>query len=368
MSKLFTPFKIGKIELKNRLIRSATTSYWSTNDGLLTEPIFDYYEKLAKGGVGLIIKGHSYINDKARAHQRQSGLCNKEHVKKMKELTEIVHKYETPIIAQLNHGGYYCRDDRISASKYRSKKWQSRQASIEEIKKIINDFANSAELAIEAGFDGVQIHAAHGYLISQFLSDIVNKRKDEYGGSLENRARLLLDVYSAIRDRIGKREVVGVKINCDDFANEGGFTIEQSIQVMKWLSKNSIDFIEISGGGPEQNREIRKKRARYIDSSNGKSPLEQPTFGGYAIKIKKEIKNTPLSLVDGIRTKETMDALLDNNIVDLVSMSKPFIIEPDFPAKMKNGQSRSACIDCLRCLQPNNFGKKMLRCFYLNEI
>ncbi|MHA1400925.1 MAG: oxidoreductase [Candidatus Heimdallarchaeaceae archaeon] len=365
MSELFTPFRLKNLELKNRLVRSATTSYWSTNEGLLTEPILAYYEQLAKGGVGLIIKGHSYISDRARAHKRQSGLCNQEHVKMMKELTEIVHQYDTPIIAQLNHGGYTCKDDRITASRYRSINWQARRATISEIEQIVKDFANSAELAIEAGFDGVQIHAAHGYLISQFLSDRVNHRTDKYGGSLENRARLLMEVYSAIRDRIGKEQVIGVKINCDDFAVEGGFTIEQSIQVCKWLEKSKIDFIEISGGGPEQDRDIRSKRARY----NGlNTPLSQATFGGYALKIRKALSSVPLVLVDGIRIRDTMDALLDEKIVDLISMSKPFIIEPDLPQKLQAGQKKSACIDCGKCISSDNFGKKMLRCFFLTEI
>ncbi len=372
MHKLFTSFNIGKkMQLKNRFVRSATTSYWSTNEGILTSPILDYYEKLARGGVGLIIKGHSYVNNKAKAHRRQSGLSEKKHIPKMRELTEIVHHYDVPILAQLNHAGCYAISERLTASRYRTIEWHARGASIEEIKAIINDFANSAELAMEAGFDGIQIHAAHGYLISQFLSDIVNKRTDNYGGSLENRARLLIEIYEAIRDKLGKETVIGVKINTDDFAKEGGFTIKECIEVCKMLKKDGIDFIELSGGGINENRELRMQRGRYKNESSDaiKEPLSSATFAGHAMKVRKELGNSPpLILVDGIRTKETMDALLDNNIVDLIAMSKPFVIEPDIPNKIKNGQKKSACIDCGKCTEKKYFAKQMLRCFYLTEI
>ena len=284
------------------------------------------------------------------------------HLEGMRRLTRTVHQHDVPIIAQLNHGGYTCKANRVTASEYSTPQWKARALLISEIEEIEEAFANSAQLALQANFDGIQIHAAHGYLISQFLSNITNKRKDQYGGSLENRARLLMETYSKIRKAVGNEVIIGVKINCDDFAEKGGFTLEESIKVMRWLEEKGIDFIEISGGGPQQVGSIRKTRARAPEGSG----IEEATFGGHAIQIRKKVKKVPLALVDGIRSKKTMENLLKQNVVDLIAMSKPFIIEPDFPKKLKEGQERSSCTDCKLCLSKDVFGKTMLKCHYVS--
>ena len=247
---------------------------------------------LSGGGVGLIIKGHSYISEKAKAHRGQSGLCSRMHLEGMRRLTRTVHQHDVPIIAQLNHGGYTCKANRVTASEYSTPQWKARALLISEIEEIEEAFANSAQLALQANFDGIQIHAAHGYLISQFLSNITNKRKDQYGGSLENRARLLMETYSKIRKAVGNEVIIGVKINCDDFAEKGGFTLEESIKVMRWLEEKGIDFIEISGGGPQQVGSIRKTRARAPEGSG----IEEATFGGHAIQIRKKVKKVKKKL------------------------------------------------------------------------
>ncbi|MGC9780889.1 MAG: NADH:flavin oxidoreductase [Candidatus Heimdallarchaeota archaeon] len=362
MSKIFTPFNLKNFELKNRLIRSATTSYWSDEAGVLRQPILDYYEKLVAGGLGFIIKGHSYVIESGKAHTGQSGLTNENHIPKMKELTKIVHSHEVPIIAQINHAGYNSKANRMTASTYEIDNLQAREATIDDIELVIDSFANAAELAIQADFDGVQIHGAHGYLLSQFLSDNVNKRTDDYGGTLENRARLLFDVFKAIKKRIGNGPIIAIKMNCDDFASHGGITISESVQIANWLDEKGIDLIEISGGGPKQDRSIRKVRAKPDENS----PYYEANFAGHAEKIRKGIPSVPLALVDGIRNKTAMEAILSNNLADLISMSKPLIIEQDFPNRLKRGQSSSECIDCRKCLSPDVFGKQMLKCNQLD--
>ena len=359
MSKLYEPFKIGNLVLKNRFVRSPTTSYWSDEEGILRDPILDYYEKLAKGGVGLIIKGHSYISEKGKAHNCQSGLSSEKHIPRMKELTDLVHSHESKIIAQLNHAGAVGVNDRATASKYVTEEWEARKLSMDELAEIIEHFSIAAENAIKAGFDGVELHGAHGYLNSQFLSDIVNKRNDNYGGSLENRARLLLDVYESVRVKLGSNAIIGVKLNCDDFAEVGGLTIDQSIQVSKWLKNRGISFIEISGGGFKQVREVRKTRGKAPEGTG----YEEATWGNHALKIRDAVSDLPLALVDGIRSRITMDSLLDNNVVDLISMSKPLINEPNLPNLIKEGQDKASCIDCSNCISRDNFAKTMLRCF-----
>ncbi len=360
MSKLFSPYFMGELEIKNRFVRSATTSYWSSDEGILSDPIIDYYKQLAEGNIGLIIKGHSYVSEKGKAHSKQSGLSSKDHIPRMKELTELVHSYGSKIIAQINHGGYTCKQDRATASEYKRDNLEARELSIEEIEEIIYDFTNAAKNAIEAGFDGVQIHAAHGYLNSQFLSDRVNKRDDEYGGSLVRRATLLLKIYHSIRKTLGKTAVIGVKINCDDFAEKGGVKIEDTIHVLQRLEEMGLSFAEISGGGPEQEQFIRKTRGRAAIETG----YSEATWGKHVKKIRESLPKFPLIIVDGIRSRTTMDSLLDNKIADMISMSKPFINEPDLVNLLKEGQERSSCIDCKKCISRDNFAKTMLRCFY----
>jgi 2,4-dienoyl-CoA reductase-like NADH-dependent reductase (Old Yellow Enzyme family) len=364
MSELFDEFTINNLQIENRFVRSATTSYWSKPDGTLRDIIIAHYKELAQGNIGLIIKGHSFVHPSGKAHEGQSGLSNENHLPKMEELVNTVHFSDSKIIAQLNHGGYAVNEDRVTASEYSTAKWTARKASIEEIEQIISYFASSAELAVQAGFDGVQIHAAHGYLVSQFLSDHVNKRQDKYGGSLKNRSRILFEIYDAIRKKIGTNVACGIKLNCDDFAAKKGVKIEDAITLGKELVSKGIDFIELSGGGPKQERAVRKARGR----AKKNAPYYEATFAGHAERFRKAIPNIPLALVDGIRTKKAMDGLLAENVVDLISMSKPFIIEPNLVNELQRGQEESKCIDCGKCVSQENFAKRMLRCYYLHPL
>ena len=198
------------------------------------------------------------ILESGKAYDGQSSLTNEKHLPKMKVLTSLAHDKDIPIIAQLNHAGYSSIVEKITASDYRTAKGTAREATLDEIREIVEAFAHATELALQAEFDGVQIHAAHGYLISQFLSDLVNKRTDKYGGSLLNRARLLLEVFDAIRKEIGNAPILAVKMNCDDFATVAGIQIQDAVIIANLLAEKGIDLIELSGGGPEQSCELRK--------------------------------------------------------------------------------------------------------------
>lgn len=363
MTCILDPFQIKNLAINNRLMRSATTSYWSDEEGILKQPIIDYYQKLVKGGIGFIVKGHSYVMESGKAHIGQSGLTNDKHIPQMKEITKITHEENIPIIAQLNHAGSGSIVDRATASEYKTDKWTAREFQVDEIEAIIENFASSAEKAIQANFDGVQIHSAHGYLVSQFLSDITNKRQDAYGGSLKKRAKLLFDIYDAIKRKIGNAPIISIKMNCDDFAPEGGIQIADAILITNWIDEKGIDLIEISGGGPKQERSIRKIRGKPIENSN----YFEANFAGHAEGIRKAIPSVPLALVDGFRTRKAMNAILSENIVDLISISKPTIIEPDLPNKLMKDQDESACIDCRECLSKERFGKMMLSCAHLEK-
>jgi 2,4-dienoyl-CoA reductase-like NADH-dependent reductase (Old Yellow Enzyme family) len=362
MAELFDTFQFKNYTLKNRLMRSATTSYWSDEEGILRQPILEYYKKLVKGGIGFIVKGHSYVVESGKAHTGQSGLTHEKHIPKMKELTDLAHAEEVPIVAQINHAGYSAKTDRATASEFIRENFTARELSVDEIETIVENFASAAEIAILAGFDGVQIHGAHGYLVSQFLSDNVNKRQDSYGGPLKNRAKILFDIFDAIKRKIGNAPIVSIKMNCDDFAAEGGIQVSDAVLLASWLDEKGIDMIEISGGGPNQDRKIRKTRGK----PSKESEYFEANFSGHTETIRKAIPSVPLSLVDGFRTKRAMDAILCTDIVDLVSISKPTIIEPDIPNKLKAKQKESSCIDCYECVSRDRFGKMMLSCAQLD--
>ena len=198
------------------------------------------------------------------------------------------------------------------------------------------------------------------YLISQFLSDRINKREDEYGGSREKRMKILLDVYTEVRKQLGEKAIIGVKINADDFAPKGGVRVEDTIIVLKKLLELGLTFAELSGGGPEQERKIRESRGRAAEESG----YFEATWGGHSKKIREAIPSLSLILVSGIRTRKTMDFLIENNVVDMISMSKPYINEPDFVNFLEKGQDEASCIDCFKCISRKNFAKSMLRCFH----
>jgi len=354
MSVLFEPFKIGSMDIKNRFMRSATTSYWSDKRGIIRPEIIDLYCRLAQGGVGLIVKGHLYVKDSGKAHIGMAGISHDYHVPELKKLTDGVHKNGGKIIAQLNHGGTYSIVDSAGPSENVAG-LKTRSLSSAEIQEIAEAFGKAADRALAAGFDGVQIHGAHGYLISQFLSRQVNKRKDEWGGTLEKRMRLLLEVYDSIRARVGNRTPVMLKMNCDDFS-PNGFTIKDSLRVAKTICKRGLQLMEVSGGGIGNQKKLRK-RARSTDPDLGEA-----SFAGHATIIRKVTQPTPMALVNGIRSLKCMEAIVNKNLADIISMSRPFIKDPNLVKKLKAGQNASTCTSCSKCISKEVFGKMMLRC------
>ena len=356
MSKLFEPFKIGSMEIRNRFMRSATTSYWSDENGIVRPEIIRLYEVLSRGGVGLIVKGHTYVMDSGKAHVGMAGISGDHQVPKLRELTDAVHEHGGKIVTQLNHAGYKSIIDRAGPSEYQEGDWKGRALTVDEIHGIVGAFGEAAERTIDAGFDGVMIHGAHGYLVSQFLSGLANRRADEYGGRLENRMHLLNEVYDEIRARVGTSYPVLIKMNCDDFSPDG-FTIEDSIKVASAMARRGMDLIEISGGGIGQVGELRQTRAKSDDPA-----LSEAIFAGHAEKIHEAISPTPMGLVNGIRTRRCMEALLEKGVTGMISMSRPFIREPDLVRNLEVGQLEATCISCDGCSERGVFSKMMLMC------
>jgi 2,4-dienoyl-CoA reductase-like NADH-dependent reductase (Old Yellow Enzyme family) len=356
MVDLFKPYHLGELEIRNRFVRSATTSAWSDENGVVNDDIIRLYEGLAEGGVGLIIKGHLYVDPRGKAHPGMAGIHDDAVIPKLKELTDAVHRHGGAILAQINFGGYQASaGTRMGPSNYKTSEWKAREMTTSEIWDVVDKFGAAAVRAVDAGFDGVQIHAAHGYLISEFLSKLANRRTDDWGGELKNRTRLLREVYLDIRGRLGPDAVISMKMNCDDFSPDG-FTVDESPLVAHALAALGMDMIEVSGGGIGRDTKL-FERARHTDPA-----LSECSFGGHCEKIRETTKPKPLALVNGFRTKTAMQAAIDRGLCDLISLSRPLIREPDLVKKLQGGQEEASCIRCDACETEEVFGKQMLRC------
>ena len=353
MSILFEPYRIRGLSLRNRFMRSATTSYWADDEGVVKDTHVRLYRGLARGGVGLIVKGHLYVADNGKAHTGMAGISSDRHIPMLRRLTDAVHEQGGRIVAQINHAGVVHQPDRAGPSAYSEDGWTAREMTVDEIEAAIEAYGDAAERAMQAGFDSVQIHGAHGYLVSQFLSRLVNRRTDRWGGSLKNRMRFLTEVYDEVRGRVGNEPVL-IKMNCDDFSPDG-FTVDDSVKISVVIAERGIDLIEVSGGRRRQ--EALRVRARHGDPA-----LADLAFAGHASKIREATRPTPMALVYGFRKLETMRKAVDMGLTDMVSMSRPFIREPDLVRRLQSGQREISCIRCDACSGSDVFGKTMLRC------
>ncbi len=335
---MFTEGKIGILKTKNRFIRSATAEFGANSDGTITPLYFELYRQLSLNEIGVIIQGHLYISEEGKAHDKMAGISQNSHLKQLKQLTKIVHNSgkSSIIIAQLNHGGIH------SVSKKAPSLLDGKKAvemTDDDIENVIIGFKSAAKKAKEVGYDGIQIHAAHGYLLSQFLSKRTNKREDTWGGILENRASFLLNVYRGIRDSVGSNFPILVKMNGSDDPIDG-FPIEEGTRVAKWLAEEGVDTLEVSG----------MKSTRKIEDE------ELTYFVPFAEKIKKQVGDIPVSVVGGFRYFATMQRIRDN-FADFISISRPFIREPDLILKFKDDKEKADCISCNKCFNVEDIVK-----------
>lgn len=268
MKSVFEPAKLGNFTTKNRFVRSATRDGYADDHGHVTDELLAIYEKLAQGGVGTIITGHAYVTDVEQSRQPgQMGIYDDSCIPGYRRLTEAVHRYDSRIVMQISCIGaqtFSSGENKLiwgpSAVADNATGIIPKEMSLQEIDLLKNSFGSAALRAKEAGFDGVQIHAAHGYLLNKFLNPYYNRRTDMYGGSAENRARLVLEVYDAIREKVGLDFTVLIKVNSSDFMG-GGLEFEDCRSLCKKLDAKGIDGIEMSGGNlssPDNMGPIRK--------------------------------------------------------------------------------------------------------------
>jgi len=344
------PWKMGPLEIKNRLVRSATDEGFATRDGAVTQRLVDVDTELARGGVGLIIAGTSHISPEGKWGDNSTGMDNDTLIEPLGLLCDAVHKAGGTIAAQLLHCGTTVNPITLST---RGPLWGP-SAMIDplfghpvealtkrHILKIVADFAKAAARAKKAGFDAVQIHGAHGYLINQFLSPSRNLRTDTYGGTLKNRARLLVQVYEAIRGAVGKAFPLLIKMSAHD-GFPGGVEPDEAAQTAVLLDAMGIDAIEVSAGTPEG---VKKGGWDHILPA----PFKEGSLLKYALAIKESV-NCPVISVEGWRSPEKIEKTLEK--IDAISMSRPFIREPDLANRWLGGDTSPAlCISCNKCLE-----------------
>ena len=346
VSILFDPGAIGTLQLRNRLVRSATAEYMTDADGRPEKPLADLYGELARGGVGLIITGHCFVHEGGRCQVQMTGAYRDELIPALEMLTTAVHDEGGLVAMQINHGGRECRQDAIpgkavAPSPVPTAKGKERPEELSEegIKEIVAAFGDAAGRAQAAGFDGVQIHAAHGYLINQFNSPAANWRTDRWGGTPARRMRFLEEAAAAVRDRVGNDYPVLIKLGMEDSARDG-LTLKDGAEIVSHLADWGIDALEVSGGigGTSVRRDILR--------------VEDEGYFLDAARAAREATDLPIILVGGMRSKQLMEQILEEGTADFISLSRPFIREPDLPRRLFEGQERSTCISCNRCWPP----------------
>jgi 2,4-dienoyl-CoA reductase-like NADH-dependent reductase (Old Yellow Enzyme family) len=356
MAILFEQTKIRSMTLANRFVRSATWEGLAGKDGSVTPRLIDMSNQLAQGGVGLIITGHAFVSREGQAGGGQLGIHSDDLIPGLAEMTRSVHALGGKIAVQLAHAGIratYALSglEPIGPSVLETaSEAVGREMTRHDIEAMIHAFAAAAKRSQAAGFDAVQIHGAHGYLVSQFLSPCFNKRKDEYGGSIENRARLAIEVVKAVRNAVGPDFPVLIKLNSEDFLPDG-LMVEEMIQASIMLERNGIDGIEMSGGTI-----VSKKRSPF---RKGKIPADEPEvyYEDSARQYKRRVR-VPLMLVGGIRTFETAERLVAEGLTDYISLCRPLIREPDLVNRWKSGDRRpAACISDNGCFKPTFEGR-----------
>ncbi|MCF8033145.1 MAG: NADH:flavin oxidoreductase [Desulfarculaceae bacterium] len=349
MGGIFSPWKLGRLELDNRLMRSATWEGMAGPDGIPRPELGEVWLRLAQGGVGLIVAGYSHVLARGQGLPGQTGIFGEQHVAPLAGLVDMVHQAGGKIAAQLVHSGRHARAAVIGAKPLGPSAGHNEmldeaveEMSAAQLQEIIEAFGQAAARAKRAGFDAVQLHAAHGYLISQFLSPAFNQRKDLYGGSPANRARFALEVLQAVREAVGPDYPVFVKLNCQDGV-PGGLELAEAVEVAVALDRAGIDAIETSGGIASSGTVHNNSPGRVV-----RGPEEEGYFLPYALAVKQRVR-CPVISVGGWRSPERIAQALDQ--VDAIAVSRPLIRQPDLPQRWRSGDGAAAtCISCGQCL------------------
>lgn len=351
MREIFEETTINGMVLKNRLVRSATWEGMCEADGRPTNKLADWYADLARGECGLIITGYTFVRPDGKQLPGKMGIHTDAFASDMKNIVNVVHDEGGKICVQLVHAGGQTDSETAgrkplapSAVEVPQFSEIPAEMSVIDIKEIIDAFGDAARRAKEYGFDAIQLHAAHGYLINQFLSPLTNRREDDYGGSAENRFRFLVEVYRRVRSVVGNDYPVMIKLNGSDFL-KGGFDIDDAVYAATILDAEGIDVIEVSGGTPAPG-----------GLSPAREDINMPEKEAYNLPLARELKKAvhcPLMVVGGFRSINVVMNALNVEKMDYVAMARPFIREPELSKRWRLGEIWPArCISCNSCFMP----------------
>lgn len=337
---LGTPFTLPcGVTVPNRIAKSAMSEQLGDRHGSPTADLEQLYAAWARGGTGLLITGNVMVDHRAFVEPRNAVLESDRFLSAYRLWAKAAHAHGSKIIMQINHPGRVAvlpllkrpvgpsavGLDLPGMNTLRVPRAMTEAEILEQIER----FATTAALAVQAGFDGVQVHAAHGYLISQFLSPLANIRTDAWGGSPEKRRRLLIEAVRAVRHAIGPDKVLSVKLNSADF-QKGGFSQQESLDVALALENEGIDLLEISGGNYESPAQLGYAPARHAASD--------AYFLEYAEQLRRH-STLPLMLTGGLRKAEFMNRIIRENVVDVVGLARPFAMQPDVAKQLLAGRS-----------------------------
>ena len=355
MKKLFDAISIGNLDLKNRIVRSATFERGlADNEGRISDEFVEAYAALAGGGAAMIISGLMVVDENGRIYPHMVKAYGVDFVSGLGRLARVVHNNGSKLMVQLNHGGVKAlpteKDSRVMGpSPITFIPDNSAQGmSKDDIKEVAGAFALAAARCQEAGADGVQIHGAHGYLLSEFLSPFFNKRQDEYGGDIKGRSRFILEVLAAIRQEVGADYPVWVKINCQDFAGDQSFTFDECIQVCRALAAEGLSAVELSGGvGSMQGN----RPSRFVGSEK-----DEGLYAREALQLADAL-DIPVLSVGGFRTPKVMEEWLNKGNIQALSLSRPLIREPALVRRWQSGDTgKATCISCNKCFEVTKYG------------
>lgn len=352
MTTMFDPWTAAGVTAANRLVRSATWGGWADDSGAVTDQLVSVYEGLARHGIGLVVTGFAFVRPDGKAVPGQIGIYDDALVEGLARLPEATHAHgNTPVFCQIVHAGLNTKAETIgnrsplavSAGEFKGYGTAERALETGEIEDLVEAFVQGARRARQAGFDGVQLHMAHGYLGSQFLSPLTNRREDEYGGDVERRARFAVDVTRAVRREVGPDYPLAAKLTGDDFA-EGGLEIADAVRSARALVDAGLDWIEVSGGCPASGR-----------NGPARARIDSPEKEGYLRHLARAVRqavDVPVVTVGGYRSPAVIEDVLSSGDADAVALSRPFICEPELADRWSSGdRSPSRCISCLGCFK-----------------
>ena len=395
---LFQPLNIGKLTLPGRLIKAATSETRADKDGFATQAHIDFYLPIAKGGTPLIITGNIYVSFDGKSTPMQMGVDDDNKIPALARLVDAMHAQGAKIFAQLSHSGreavpaFAGLPECVSASDVKdlSTGIRPRPLMVAEIERIVERFGDAAARCKTAGFDGIEIHAGHGYLISQFLTPYTNRRPDQYGGALENRVRLLRDIFRAIRARVGADFPVIMKLNGSDYLPlRAGLKTPELVEIAKILEGDGLDAVEISVGHYESGfpvvrgtftrclRNMAAGSARYLPGLRRflfatfwplfafVCNLIWRPYEGYNLRYARHFKQAlsiPVLCVGGFLTRAKMEEAIEQNWCDAVTAGRAFIADPLLYRHLRDGTPGPRCVDCNACL--GHIGMQPVDCYH----